>query len=135
VTIDLIVRGVCALRAGLPGVSERIQVRSVVGRFLEHSRVYWFENGGEPELFMGSADLMERNLDRRVETLCRISDSSIASHIRDHVLETYLRDTDRTYVQVDGRYDPVKPGLGERRVNAQQALLDWYTSAASADEI
>ena len=135
VTIDLIVRGVCALRAGLQGVSERIQVRSVVGRFLEHSRVYWFENGGEPELFMGSADLMERNLDRRVETLCRISDSSIANHIRDHVLETYLRDTDRTYVQVDGRYDPVKPGLGERRINAQQALLDWYTSAASSDDI
>ncbi len=77
---------------------------------------------------------MERNLDRRVETLCRISDSSIATHIRDHVLETYLRDTDRTYVQVDGRYDPVKAGLGERRVNAQQALLDWYSSS-SADEI
>ena len=134
VTIDLIVRGVCALRAGLPGVSERIQVRSVVGRFLEHSRVYAFENGGAPELFMGSADLMERNLDRRVETLCRIADGDIARHIREHVLDTYLRDTDRTYVQVDGRYEPVRPDPGERRVNAQQVLLDWYTSNTPADE-
>jgi polyphosphate kinase len=135
VTIDLIVRGICAVRAGLPGISERIQVRSVVGRFLEHSRAYAFGNGGEPELYIGSADLMERNLDRRVETLCRITDGAIARHIREHVLDIYLRDTDRTYVQIDGRYEPVRPNLGARRVNAQQALLDWYASTASADDV
>ena len=82
VDIDMIVRGACVLRPGIPGVSERIRVRSVVGRFLEHSRAYYFENGGEPELYIGSADLMERNLDRRVETLCRVRDTSITQHIR-----------------------------------------------------
>src|SRR5262249_32825373 len=80
VRVQLIVRRACCLRPGVSGVSAPITVRSVVGRFLEHSRVYCFENNGEPDLYIGSADLMERNLDRRVETLVRIRDTAIRQH-------------------------------------------------------
>ncbi len=93
--IDLIVRGVCCLRPGVPGISDHIRVRSVVGRFLEHSRIYYFENGGEPEVFIGSADLMERNLDRRVEVLCPVRDPELRQHLRSVVLDSLLRDTER----------------------------------------
>jgi polyphosphate kinase len=130
VDIDMIVRGVCCLTPGVPGVSERIRVRSVVGRFLEHSRLYWFANGGRPELYIGSADLMERNLDRRVEAVCPVRDSALANHVRDVVLQTYLQDTDRAYILTGSRYR-VADGGGPR-LNAQQLLLEWYTSAAAA---
>jgi len=131
VEIDLIVRGVCCLKPGVPGVSERIRVRSVVGRFLEHSRVYWFANGGRDDLYFGSADLMERNLNRRVEAVCRIRDEGIIRHIRDVVLDVYLRDSDRAYLLTCSRY---QPALSEpdARVNAQQELLAWYTSRPAA---
>src|SRR5436190_16909569 len=98
VQIDLIVRGICSLRPGIPGVSETIHVRSIVGRFLEHSRLFWFSNGGHEEMYIGSADLMERNLDRRVETLSPIKDVEILEHLRDVVLQSYLQDTDRAFV-------------------------------------
>jgi polyphosphate kinase len=127
VEIDMIVRGVCCLKPGVPGVSERIRVRSVVGRFLEHSRICWFANGGRPELYVGSADLMERSLDRRVEAVCRVDDGALASHVRDVVLATYLQDTDRAYVLNGSRYEAAS-GDGGPRVNAQQQLLEWYTS-------
>ncbi|HKF67839.1 MAG TPA: hypothetical protein VKB36_14945, partial [Vicinamibacterales bacterium] len=132
VEIDMIVRGVCCLNPGVPGVSERIRVRSVVGRFLEHSRLYWFANGGHPELYLGSADLMERNLDRRVEALCPVRDVTLASHVRDVVLQTYLQDTDRAYILNGSRYHVAAVEDGPR-LNAQQQLLEWYTSAAATD--
>ena len=131
VDIDMIVRGVCCLNPGVPGVSERIRVRSVVGRFLEHSRLYWFANGGRPELYIGSADLMERNLDRRVEAVCPVRDATLANHVRDVVLQTYLQDTDRAYILSGNRYHAAAGG--GPRLNAQQRLLEWYTSAAAAD--
>jgi polyphosphate kinase len=133
VRIDMIVRGVCALRPGIPGVSDLISVRSVVGRFLEHSRVYSFENGGAPEMFLGSADLMERNLDRRVETLCRVGDREIAQHIRTIVLDAYLRDDDRAYVLSEGRYMRAN-AHGSERFSAQSFLIDWYRSNPSSGE-
>ncbi len=134
VDVDLIVRGVCCLRAGVPGLSDRIRVRSVVGRFLEHSRIYCFENGGEPSTYIGSADLMERNLDRRVETLCPVADPAIARELRDVVLEVYLRDTKRAYDLVYRKYRRHVAADGEPPVNAQQVLLDWYTSRGSSPE-
>ena len=109
VVIDLIIRGVCVLRPGVPGVSERITVRSIVGRFLEHSRVWYFENNGQPEVFIGSADLMERNLNKRVEAVCPVRDTELAQFIRHVVLEAYLRDNVRARVlQPDGSYVPVE---------------------------
>jgi polyphosphate kinase len=129
VTIDLLVRGICSLRPGVPGISERIKVRSIVGRFLEHSRVYWFANGGAEEMFIGSADVMERNLGRRVETLIPIRDERILRHVRDVVLDAYLKDTDRaTALDASGVYTRVAPGP-EGRFNAQEFLLRHYTRA------
>ena len=128
VPIDLITRGVCCLRPGVPGVSETITVRSIVGRFLEHSRIYYFENGGTPEAFIGSADLMERNLDRRVEVLCPVKDADIRHHLRHVVLEAMLRDTDRAYrLLPDGEYVRPRPVDGEPPLNAQQTLLEHYS--------
>ena len=111
VRVDLIVRGICCLRPGIPGLSERIRVRSIVGRFLEHSRLYYFENHGEEELFLGSADLMPRNLDHRVETLVPIEDAGLRSYLRDDVLEGYLRDNVLAQeLQPDGSYVRAVPG-------------------------
>jgi polyphosphate kinase len=109
VTIDLIIRGVCVLRPGVPGVSENISVRSIVGRFLEHSRIWYFENGGAPDVYIGSADLMERNLNKRVEAACPVRDTDLARFLRHVVLEAYLRDNVRARVlQSDGTYVPVE---------------------------
>jgi polyphosphate kinase len=129
VSIDMIVRGVCCLRPGIPGISDRIAVRAIVGRFLEHSRVYYFQNGGEAEVYFGSADLMERNLDRRVEVLCPVTDPALIHHLRDTVLESLLNDTHRAWaLRTDGSYEPCRPPEGVEPLNAQQYLLDWYTT-------
>ena len=130
VKIDLIVRGICSLRPGIPGISDNIHVRSIVGRFLEHSRIFWFENDGADEMYIGSADLMERNLDRRVETLCGVRDSEIREHLRDVVLNSYLRDTERaTVLDSEGRY--TRPPAGSGSFSAQHFLIEHYTDGGT----
>jgi len=129
VRLDLIVRGICSLRPGIPGVSDNINVRSIVGRFLEHSRIFWFSNGGHEEMYIGSADLMERNLDRRVETLSPIKDVEILEHLRDVVLHSYLQDTDRAFVlDSEGHYS--RPASAAASINAQHILLQYYTESS-----
>jgi polyphosphate kinase len=123
VQIDAIVRGICCLRPGVRGVSDRIRVRSIVGRFLEHSRIYAFTNGGDHEVYIGSADLMERNLDRRVETLCPVYDAQIRRYLIDDVLQAYLRDdVQGTVLTADGRYE-VESRPRTSLISAQQWLM------------
>ena len=108
VQVDLIVRGICMLRPGIPGLSENIHVRSIVGRFLEHSRVFWFANGGHDEVYIGSADLMTRNLNHRIEVVAPVSDRNAKRFLRDVLLDTYLTDnTKARELQPDGRYTPL----------------------------
>ena len=119
VQIDLILRGVCALRPGVPGLSERITVRSIVGRFLEHSRIFYFANGGEGDVYIGSADWMQRNLDKRVEVVAPINDSEIKNYLRNEVLEVYLQDNVKArLLQPDGSYLRAD-GSEEDRVDSQ----------------
>ena len=129
--IELIVRGVCALRPGVPGVSENISVRSIVGRFLEHSRVFYFENGGEPDMFCASADWMERNFFRRVEVAFPISRKDHAERIlRD--LDFCLKDNCQAWkLQPDGRYERISRGR-ERAFSAQAELLTVYAAGPAA---
>lgn len=126
VSIDLIVRGACSLRPGIPGVSENIRVRSIVGRFLEHSRVYWFANDGAPETWCSSADWLYRNLLRRVETCFPILDPELASRVHDEALLNYLLDnTQAWHLQADGSYVRATPGKDAPHC-AQLALLEKY---------
>ncbi len=123
VKIELLVRGMCSLRPGIPKVSENITVRSIVGRYLEHSRVYRFENGGEPELFLSSADWMERNLDRRVELMFPIEDENIRKSVED-ILQVYFEDTEKTRVmQSDGSYIKMSKKR-VKRVEAQAYFME-----------
>ena len=92
VKVDLIVRGICMLRPGIPGLSENIRVRSVVGRFLEHSRVFWFANGGDDEVYIGSADWMSRNLKHRIEVVAPVIEPDAKRYLRDVLIEAYLSD-------------------------------------------
>ncbi|MBC7899663.1 MAG: polyphosphate kinase 1 [Saprospiraceae bacterium] len=123
VQIDLVVRGICTLRPGVPGLSENIKVRSIVGRLLEHSRVYFFENGGNAEVYMGSSDWMPRNLDRRVEVIVPIQDAEMKRFLKDEYLETYLRDNVKARELLpDGRYYRVKRGEADNGLDAQAAF-------------
>ena len=124
VQVDLLVRGMCCLCPGLPGISENIRVRSVVGRFLEHSRIYYFFNGGKEEIYLGSADLMERNIDYRVEVLFPIQAPAMIQHIRNNILEIYLKDnTQARLMQPDGTYIQLKPKDGETPISSQVWFL------------
>ncbi|MCY7348802.1 MAG: polyphosphate kinase 1 [Pyrinomonadaceae bacterium] len=110
VKIDLIIRGICALRPGIEGLSENIRVVSIVGRFLEHSRIFYFGNGGDEKIYVGSADWMHRNLDRRVEAAVPINDKNIKQHIKKEILEVYLKDTvNARRLNADGGYVKISP--------------------------
>jgi polyphosphate kinase len=124
VPIELNVRGLCCLRPGVPGLSERIRVFGVVGRFLEHSRIFRFENGGEPEHLFGSADWMKRNLDGRVETILSVPDREIQRQI-DEILDVYTADNTSAWdCDADGVYRQRTPAEGEERLSAQEIFIE-----------
>lgn len=120
VSIDLIIRGICMLRPGVPGLSENIRVRSVVGRFLEHSRLMYFLNDGNEEIYLGSADWMVRNLNRRVETVTPIEDPGFKKYLKEDVLQAYLRDNvNARELQPDGSYARIHPAAGVEPFDSQ----------------
>lgn len=124
VEIDLIVRGQCALVPGLRGTSSRIRVRSIVGRFLEHSRIFYFENAGEPEIYLGSADWMQRNLYERVEVLFPLRDPTLCARIREEILPAYLSDTRRArFLETDGTYSRARGARSQHGISAQERLM------------
>jgi polyphosphate kinase len=124
VRIQLLVRGICSLRPGLAGISENIEVTSIVGRFLEHSRIYYFHNGGDEEVYLGSADLMQRNLDHRVEILFPLADDRLIARVRDELLKGYLSDTvNARRMLSDGSYVRKKAATGKPAVNCQENWL------------
>ena len=125
VKIELIIRGICCLKVGIKGVSENISVRSIVGNFLEHSRIFYFENDGNCEIYMGSADWMPRNLDRRVEILFPIEDEDIQARIHE-ILEIQLKDTIRaSQMNSDGTYERI-----DRRGKVLLCAQDYFTEEA-----
>lgn len=124
VRIDLIVRGMCCLRPEVPGVSENIRVISLVGRFLEHSRVYYFHNGGQEQIYLGSADLMPRNINHRVEVLFPVQDRRIIRYLRDDVLQTYLIGNIKIrQMDSNGVYNRLSQAPGEPPINPQEWLV------------
>ena len=125
VQIDLIIRSICCLRPGLPGLSENIRVRSIVGRFLEHTRVYYFSNNGNPRIYCSSADWMDRNLFNRVEACFPIEDPALKKRIYEQGLLTYMQDNQQAWLlQGDGTWVRVKAAEGEEPHNAQRILTD-----------
>jgi polyphosphate kinase len=124
IKVDLLCRGICCLRPGIPGVSENIRVISIVGRFLEHSRIYYFHNNGDEQIYLGSSDLMPRNLNRRVEVLFPVQDPQMIRHLHDDILGTYLADNVKSReMRPDGSYVRRRARPGEPRIGAQNALL------------
>jgi polyphosphate kinase len=143
VKIDLIVRGICALRPGIRGVSDHIRVRSIVGRFLEHSRIYFFANGGEEEVYLGSADWMPRNLYERVEVIFPVKDELLRERVRQEILEAYLADNVKSrLLQKDGSYVRAWRAQGKRRppsgsaaFSAQDFLISLAEGKQALDQI
>lgn len=124
VQVDLIVRGICCLRPGLEGISQHIRVISIVGRFLEHSRIFYFCNGGAEEIYLGSSDLMPRNLNHRVEVLFPVESPKLVQYLRDEVLATYLSDNVQARIMSgDGTYRRLAPRDDEPRINSQSWFL------------
>lgn len=121
VKIDLIVRGICCLRAGVPGLSENINVRSIVGRYLEHARVYYFYNDGHEKLFCSSADWMQRNLNKRVELMFPVDDEEIKEEIM-HIIDVQLNDTIRSHIQHDGVYEKIDR-RGRKNIDCQEVFM------------
>jgi len=125
VEVDLVVRGICMLRPGVPGLSETIRVRSIVGRFLEHSRVFYFLNGGDEELYTGSADWMNRNFDRRVEVVAPVRDPRLQTYLKDVLLAAYLRDNVKAReLRPDGSYRRPRTAPGAEPFNAQLHFIE-----------
>jgi len=123
VRVDLIVRGICCIRPGLPGVSETIRVISIVGRFLEHSRIYYARNNGDEQVYLSSADLMQRNLDRRVEALFPVEDPALKTVVRQQILDLCLADTVKArQLNSDGSYTWVKPNADHPPLDSQHSL-------------
>ena len=126
--IDLVVRGMCCLRPGVPGVSHNIQVRSIIGRFLEHSRIYYFLNGGDERMYLSSADWMERNLDMRVETCFPVEGKKLISRVKKD-LEAYLTDNTQSWVlQEDGSYQRISPTGNQNPRTVQATLMERLSS-------
>jgi polyphosphate kinase len=125
VTVDLLVRGMCCLKAGIKGISENIKVISVVGRYLEHSRIYYFHNDGREEIYMGSADLMTRNHDHRVEVVFPVEDAEHIHYLRNEMMAIYLSDNVRAWtMKPDGTYTQLKPPVDGKRVDVQDWLME-----------
>ena len=125
VPVDVWVRGICALRPGVPGLSENIRVRSVLGRFLEHSRVFVFGNGGEPEVWLGSADMMHRNLDRRIEALVKVSDPAHRAALNRLVETGVSDDTSSWHLDPEGEWTRHSTDAEGRPLrNVQEMLID-----------
>lgn len=128
VQIDLIPRGICCLRPDVPGLSDNIRVRSIIGKFLEHNRIYYFYNGGNEEVYLGSADLMQRNLDRRVETIFPVEEPTLLRFIRDVLLETYLQDNLRSRIlQREGIFVRSIANTEEHVVDSQTLTMGYHT--------
>ena len=124
VKIDLQIRGICCLRPGIKGLSDNINVTSIVGRFLEHARIFYFHNGGDTEILLGSADLMPRNLDRRVELLFPVEDAELRRALKEYILDVHLRDTAKArHLLPSGEYERVRPASGDEPFSSQEWLI------------
>jgi polyphosphate kinase len=132
VEIDLVIRGICCLRPGIPGISDKIRVRSIIGRFLEHSRIYFFGNNGNPLVYLASADCMPRNFQKRIEVMFPILDQKNKKKILD-IMDLYLKDnTQARILDMEGKYTCLSPKEGETPVNAQLQMVNMYTDLKEA---
>jgi len=133
VQVDLLVRGICCLRPGIPSVSENIRVTSIVGRFLEHSRIFYFRNGEKEEVYLGSADMMPRNLDRRVELAFPIQDPKLVRHLRDDILATYLKEVVKArHMNSEGAYTRDPRHTHRREQNTQESLIKQFSQRSQS---